>query len=329
MTDQIGSTTSNGAPSISERNSLTLGANGPTLLHDVHFLEQMAHFNRERVPERSPHAKGSGAFGVLEVTEDLSQYTKAALFQKGAKTDMLARFSTVAGEQGSPDTWRDPRGFALKFYTSEGNFDLVGNHMQWDFWTLNPESAHQVTYLMGDRGIPKTWRHMNGYGSHTYMWINEAGEKSWVKYHFISDQGVEGLTGAEANRIAGEDADYHRRDLHEAIAHSEFPSWTLSVQVMPYADAKEYRFNPFDLTKIWPHSDYPLNKVATMTLNNNPEDFFAQIEQAAFSPGNTVPGIGFSPDKMLLGRTFAYADAPATGSAPTSTSCRSTARTRR
>jgi catalase len=340
MTEQNGSTTSNGAPAISERNSLTLGANGPILLHDVHFLEQMAHFNRERVPERSPHAKGSGAFGVLEVTEDVSQYTKAALFQKGARTDMLARFSTVAGEQGSPDTWRDPRGFALKFYTSEGNYDLVGNntpvffirdtikfphfirsqkrlpesglrsnHMQWDFWTLNPESAHQVTYLMGDRGIPKTYRHMNGYGSHTYMWINEAGEKCWVKYHFISNQGVEGLTGAEANRIAGEDADYHRRDLHEAIERHEFPSWTLSVQVMPYADAKDYRFNPFDLTKIWPHGDYPLIKVGTMTLNKNPDNFFAQIEQAAFSPGNTVPGIGFSPDKMLLGRTFAYADA--------------------
>jgi catalase len=180
--------------------------------------------------------------------------------------------------------------------------------MQWDFWTLNPESAHQVTYLMGDRGIPKTWRHMNGYGSHTYMWINEAGVKSWVKYHFISDQGVEGLTGAEANRIAGEDADFHRRDLHEAIERSEFPSWTLSIQVMPYDDAKEYRFNPFDLTKVWPHSDYPLIKVGTMTLNKNPDNFFAQVEQAAFEPSALVPGIGLSPDKMLLGRTFAYSD---------------------
>ena len=340
MNEQNGSTTSTGAPAVSDRNSLTLGANGPTLLHDVHFLEQMAHFNRERVPERSPHAKGSGAFGVLEITEDVSQYTKAALFQKGAQTDMLARFSSVAGEQGSPDTWRDPRGFALKFYTSEGNYDLVGNntpvffvrdaikfphfirsqkrlpgsglrsnHMQWDFWTLNPESAHQVTYLMGDRGIPKTWRHMNGYGSQTYMWVNEAGEKCWVKYHFHSNQGVEGLTGAEATRIAGEDADFHRRDLHDAIERDEFPSWTLSIQVMPYADAKGYRFNPFDVTKILPHSDYPLITVGTMTLTKNPDNFFAQIEQAAFSPGNTVPGIGLSPDKMLLGRTFAYADA--------------------
>ncbi len=339
MTEQNGSTSSNGAPAVSERNSLTLGANGPILLHDVHFLEQMAHFNRERVPERSPHAKGSGAFGVLEVTEDVSRYTKAALFQKGARTDMLARFSTVAGEQGSPDTWRDPRGFALKFYTSEGNYDLVGNntpvffirdtmkfphfirsqkrlpgsalrdnHMQWDFWSLNPESAHQVTYLMGDRGIPKTFRHMNGYGSHTYMWINEAGEKHWVKYHFHSDQGVEGLSGEDATRIAGEDADHHRRDLHEAIDRGEFPSWTLSVQVMPYEDARTYRFNPFDLTKIWPHSDYPLIKVGTMTLNKNPDNFFAQIEQAAFEPSALVPGIGFSPDKMLLGRVFAYSD---------------------
>ncbi|MHB8274483.1 MAG: catalase [Dermatophilaceae bacterium] len=339
MSEQNGSTTSTGAPAISDRNSLTLGTNGPTLLHDTHLLEQMAHFNRERVPERNVHAKGSGAFGVLEITEDVSQYTKAALFQKGAKTDMLARFSTVAGEQGSPDTWRDPRGFALKFYTSEGNYDMVGNNtpvffvrdaikfphfirsqkrlagsglrsnqMQWDFWTLNPESAHQVTYLMGDRGIPKTWRHMNGYGSHTYMWINEAGEKCWVKYHFISNQGVEGLSGAEANRIAGEDGDFHRRDLYDALERDEFPSWTLSVQVMPYADALEYRFNPFDVTKILPHSDYPLIKVGTMTLNKNPDNFFAQIEQAAFEPSALVPGIGLSPDKMLLGRTFAYSD---------------------
>ena len=339
MIEKNGSTTSTGSPAISDRNSLTLGTNGPILLHDTHFLEQMAHFNRERVPERNVHAKGTGAFGVLEITEDVSAYTKAALFQKGAKTDMLARFSTVAGEMGSPDTWRDPRGFALKFYTSEGNYDLVGNntpvffirdtikfphfirsqkrlpgsglrsnHMQWDFWTLNPESAHQVTYLMGDRGIPKTLRNMNGYGSHTYMWINEAGEKCWVKYHFHSDQGVEGMTGAEANRIAGEDADHHRRDLHDAIERNEFPSWTLSVQIMPYADAQGYRFNPFDLTKILPHADYPLIKVGTMTLNKNPDNFFAQVEQAAFEPSALVPGIGLSPDKMLLGRTFAYSD---------------------
>ncbi|MDX6250122.1 MAG: catalase [Kribbellaceae bacterium] len=334
-----GSTTSTGAPAPSDRNSLTLGANGPLLLHDVHFLEQMAHFNRERVPERNVHAKGSGAFGVFETTEDVSAYTKAALFQQGASTEMLARFSTVAGEQGSPDTWRDPRGFALKFYTTEGNYDLVGNntpvffirdtmkfphfirsqkrrggsglrdnHMQWDFWTLNPESAHQVTYLMGDRGIPKSYRHMNGYGSHTYLWINALGQKHWVKYHFHSDQGVAGLTGEEAAKIAGEDADFHRRDLREAIDRGEFPSWTLFVQVMPYEDANTYRINPFDLTKIWPHGDYPLIKVGKMTLTKNPENFFAQIEQAAFEPSAVVPGIGFSPDKMLLGRVFAYAD---------------------
>ncbi|NNG35781.1 catalase [Nakamurella aerolata] len=337
--DASGSQTTTGAPAQSDRNSLTVGSNGPILLHDVHFLEQMAHFNRERVPERNVHAKGGGAFGEFETTEDVSAYTKAALFQPGAKSEMLARFSTVAGEQGSPDTWRDPRGFALKFYTSEGNYDLVGNNtpiffirdtmkfphfirsqkrrggnglrdnnMQWDFWSLNPESAHQVTYLMGDRGIPASWREMNGYGSHTYMWINAAGEKFWVKYHFHSDQGVRGLTGEQAEKIAGEDADFHRRDLYEAIARGDFPSWTLSVQVMPYDDAKTYRINPFDLTKIWPHKDYPLIKVGTMTLNRNVENFFAEIEQAAFEPSAIVPGIGFSPDKMLLGRTFAYAD---------------------
>lgn len=334
-----GSTTGTGSPAPSDRNSLTIGADGPIVLHDQHFIEQMAHFNRERVPERNVHAKGSGAFGVFETTEDVSQYTKAALFQPGVKTDMLARFSTVAGEQGSPDTWRDPRGFALKFYTSEGNYDLVGNNtpvffirdtmkfphfirsqkrrggsglrdndMQWDFWTHTPESAHQVTWLMGDRGIPRTWRHMNGYGSHTYMWINAQGEKSWVKYHFKTDQGVETLTQEEANRIAGEDADHHRRDLYDTIDAGDFPSWTLKIQVMPYEDAKTYRINPFDLTKVWPHSDYPLTTVGRMTLNKNPDNFFAQIEQAAFAPSATVPGIGLSPDKMLLGRVFAYAD---------------------
>jgi len=250
-----GSTIGSGAPAPSDRNSLTLGSNGPILLHDTHFIEQMAHFNRERVPERNVHAKGTGAFGVFETTEDVSAYTKAALFQQGTTTDMLARFSTVAGEQGSPDTWRDPRGFALKFYTSEGNYDLVGNNtpvffirdtmkfphfirsqkrrggsglrdndMQWDFWTLNPESAHQVTWLMGDRGIPATLRHMNGYGSHTYMWINAAGEKFWVKYHFKTDQGVKCLTQEAANKIAGEDSDYHRRDLYESIEAGNHPS---------------------------------------------------------------------------------------------------------
>ncbi|WP_420175422.1 catalase [Luteococcus sp. OSA5] len=335
-----GSTRSNGAPAVSDRNSLSVGPNGPLLLHDVHLVETLAHFNRTNVPERRPHAKGSGAFGVFETTHDVSQYTRAALFQPGVKTEMLARFSTVAGEMGSPDTWRDVRGFSLKFYTSEGNYDLVGNNtpiffvrdpqkfshfiasqkrlpgnglrdnnMQWDFWSLNPESAHQVTYLMGDRGLPKTYRHMNGYGSHTYMWINAAGERFWVKYHFHSQQGVEGLSGERATEIAGEDADFHRRDLWDAIERGDHPQWKLSVQVMPYEEAKTYRFNPFDLTKVWPHADYPLIPVGTMTLNKNPDNFFAQIEQSAMSPSNLVPGIGFSPDKMLLGRVFAYPDA--------------------
>ena len=334
-----GSTTGTGAPAVSDRNSLTVGPDGPILLHDVHFLEQMAHFNRERIPERNVHAKGSGAFGTFETTSDVSEFTKAALFQPGTRTEMLARFSTVAGEQGSPDTWRDPRGFALKFYTSEGNYDLVGNntpiffirdtmkfphfirsqkrrggsalrdnHMQWDFWSLNPESAHQVTYLMGDRGIPRSFRHMNGYGSHTYMWVNAHGQRFWIKYHFHSQQGVAGLTGARAEEIAGKDADFHRRDLHDAIERGDHPRWKLSVQVMPYDDARDYHLNPFDLTKIWPHSDFELIEVGTMTLDRNPDNFFAQIEQAAFEPSALVPGIGFSPDKMLLGRAFAYSD---------------------
>jgi catalase len=335
-----GSTTGAGAAAPSDRDSLTVGANGPLLLHDVHLIEQMAHFNRENVPERRPHAKGSGAFGVFETTEDVSRYTKAVLFQPGAKTDLLIRFSTVAGELGSPDTWRDVRGFALKFYTPDGNYDLVGNntpvffvrdpmkfahfirsqkrlpdsglrdnHMQWDFWTLSPESAHQVTYLMGDRGLPRTWRTMNGYGSHTFMWVNATGERVWVKYHFKSDLGWESFTNEEAAHMAGFDTDYHRRDLFEAIARGEHPTWTLYVQVMPYEVAKTYRFNPLDLTKVWPHADYPLIKVGKMTLNRNPENFFAQIEQAAFSPGNVIPGIGLSPDKMLLARSFSYNDA--------------------
>ena len=334
------STQVNGAPAVSDRNSLSVGSNGPLLLHDTHLVDTLAHFNRENIPERKPHAKGSGAFGHFETTADVSQYTKAALFQQGTTTRMLARFSTVAGELGSPDTWRDVRGFALRFYTSEGNFDLVGNNtpifflrdplkfphfirsqkrlpdsglrdntMQWDFWTNNPESAHQVTYLMGDRGLPRSWRHMNGYGSHTYMWVNASGEKFWVKYHFHTQQGVEGLTNDAAGRLAGEDAEFHRRDLFDAIARGEHPQWKLSVQVMPYEDAKTYRFNPFDLTKTWSHEDYPLIEVGTMTLDENPVNFFAQIDQAAFAPSNTVPGVGFSPDKMLLGRVFAYADA--------------------
>ncbi|MFI0213191.1 catalase [Streptomyces lydicus] len=333
-------TTNNaGVPVESDAHSLTVSPDGPILLQDHYLIEKMAQFNRERVPERVVHAKGSGAYGFFKVTNDVSQFTRADLFQPGKTTDMLARFSTVAGEQGSPDTWRDPRGFALKFYTEDGNYDLVGNNtpvffvrdtlkfqdfirsqkrrpdngmrdndMQWDFWTLSPESAHQVTWLMGDRGIPKTYRNMNGYGSHTYMWVNAGGQKFWIKYHFKTDQGIEFLTQEDADRLAGTDGDVHRRDLYEAIDGGNAPSWTLYVQVMPFDDAPDYRFNPFDLTKVWPHGDYPLIEVGRMTLNRNPEDFFVHIEQAAFEPSNMVPGIGPSPDKMLLGRLFSYAD---------------------
>jgi len=335
-----GSTTSNGAPNDSDRNSLSVGANGPLLLHDVTLIENLAHFDREKVPERLPHAKGSGAFGVFETTEDVSAYTKAGIFQQGASSEVITRFSTVAGEQGSPDTWRDVRGFSVRLYTDEGNLDIVGNNtpvffvrdpmkfpnfirsqrrmpdsglrspnMQWDFWTANPESAHQVSYLMGDRGLPRTWREMNGYSSHTYMWVNESGERFWVKYHWHSDQGVANITNEEAERLAGADADHHRRDLFEAIDRGDHPSWTLSVQIMPYDEAKTYRYNAFDLTKVWPHADYPLVKVGRMTLNRNPENWFAQIEQVAFSPSNQVRGTGVSPDKMLLARVFSYPDA--------------------
>ncbi|KEI43657.1 catalase [Saccharopolyspora rectivirgula] len=333
-------TTNAGIPVASDDHSLTAGPNGPILLQDHYLIEKNAQFNRERVPERVVHAKGGGAFGFFETTEDVSQYTKAALFQPGVKTETLVRFSSVAGELGSPDTWRDPRGTAIKFYTTEGNYDLVGNNtpiffirdaikfpdfirsqkrradnhlrdhdMQWDFWTNCPESAHQVTWLMGDRGIPRTWRHMNMYGSHTFLWTNAKGEKFWVKYHFKTDQGHEFLTQAEADRLAGEDADYHIRDLWTAIKNGEHPSWTLYVQVMPFEEAADYRFNPFDLTKVWPHGDYPLIKVGRFVLNRNPENYFAQIEQAAFEPSNMVPGIGPSPDKMLQGRLFSYPDA--------------------
>ncbi|GEE00520.1 catalase [Gordonia spumicola] len=333
-------TTDSGAPAGSDEHSLTVGPAGPIVLHDHYLIEQMAQFNRERIPERQPHAKGSGAFGTFETTSDVSRYTCASLFQPGASTELVARFSTVAGERGSPDTWRDPRGFAVKFYTDDGVYDMVGNNtpvffikdpmkfqhfirsqkrradnnlrdhdMQWDFWTLSPESAHQVTWLMGDRGIPKTWRHMNGYSSHTYLWVNADGVKHWVKYHFISDQGVEFLTQDDADRLAGSDGDHHVRDLFDSIAAGDHPSWTLKVQLMPFDAAADYRFNPFDLTKVWPHADYPLHEVGRMTLHTNPTDNHAQIEQAAFEPSNVVPGIGFSPDRMLLGRVFAYADA--------------------
>jgi len=333
-------TTTTGAPVASDAHALSVGTDGPIVLHDHYLVEKLAQFNRERVPERVVHAKGGGAFGTFRVTGDVSAYTRAAVFQPGVETELLARFSSVAGELGSPDTWRDPRGFALKFYTSEGNYDLVGNNtpvffirdgikfpdfihsqkrlpgshlrdndMQWDFWSLSPESAHQVTWLMGDRGLPSSWRHMDGFGSHTYQWINASGERFWVKYHFKTQQGIRNLTADEAAVLAGSDGDLHIRDLYEHIEAGDFPRWTLSVQVMPYADAEGYRFNPFDLTKVWPHADYPLVEVGIMELNRNPENYFAQIEQATFAPSSFVPGIAASPDKMLLARIFAYADA--------------------
>ena len=336
----IHTTTQSGAPIPSDDHSLTTGPDGITALHDRFLVEKLASFNRERVPERNPHAKGGGAFGEFVVTEDVSQYTKAAVFQPGVTSEMLLRFSSVAGEQGSPDTWRDVRGFALKFYTTEGNFDIVGNNtpvffirdgikfpdfihsqkrvgnsglrnadMQWDFWTLSPESSHQVTYLMGDRGLPASWRHLNGYSSHTYQWINAQGERFWVQYHFLSRQGVEAMSPAEAEKLAGSDADYYRRDLFEAIAKGDYPVWDVYVQVMPYEEAKTYRFNPFDITKTISKKDYPRIKVGHFTLNRNPKNFFGEIEQAAFSPSNLVPGTDISPDKMLMARVFSYPDA--------------------
>jgi len=333
-------TTDAGIPATSDEYSLSVGPDGPLLLQDHYLIQKMAQFNRERVPERVVHAKGSGAFGYFEVTADVTPWTKAAFLNKvGKRTTVLARFSTVAGELGSADTQRDPRGFALKFYTEEGNYDLVGNntpiffirdpskfsdfiHSQkrmpdtdmrshnamWDFWSLSPESLHQVAFLMSDRGTPKSYRHMNGYGSHTFMWVNAAGERFWVKYHFKTEQGIQNFTDAEATAMTAQDPDYHRRDLHDAIARNEFPAWRLEMQIMPFEDAANYRFNPFDLTKVWPHSDYPPITIGRLVLNRNPENFFAEIEQAAFEPANMVPGIGTSPDKMLLGRLFSYPD---------------------
>lgn len=334
-------TTSWGAPVGDNQNSMTAGHRGPTLLQDVHLLEKLAHFNRERVPERVVHAKGAGAHGYFEVTNDLTQYTKAAfLSEVGKKTPMFIRFSTVAGELGSADTVRDPRGFAVKFYTEEGNYDIVGNntpvffirdaikfpdfiHTQkrnpqthlkdpnavWDFWSLSPESLHQVTILMSDRGIPATFRHMHGFGSHTFKWTNAEGEGVWIKYHFKTEQGVKNLTADVAAKIAGENPDFHTEDLFNAIEAGDFPAWKLYVQIMPVEDANTYRFDPFDVTKVWSQKDYPLIEVGRMVLNRNPENYFAEVEQATFSPGTLVPGIDVSPDKMLQGRLFAYADA--------------------
>ncbi len=333
-------TNDSGVPAPSDEYSLTVGSSGPTVLHDHYTVQKMQHFNRERVPERVVHAKGAGAHGFFEVTEDVTWFTKASfLAEVGKRTPMFARFSTVAGEQGYPDTVRDPRGFALKFYTDEGNYDLVGNNtpvffvrdaskfqdfihsqkrlpdtgmrdnnMQWDFWTLSPESAHQVTILMSDRGTPRTMRNMNGYGSHTFSTVNAAGERFWVKFHFKTVQGADNFTDDEAKAMTAEDPDYHRRDLREAIDRGDAPEWRLEMQVMPFADAADYRFNPFDLTKVWPHGDYPPVQVGRMVLDRNPENFFAEVEQSSFSPANLVPGIGLSPDKMLMGRIFSYHD---------------------
>ena len=333
-------TNDSGVPIASDEHSLTVGADGPIVLHDHYLVQKMQAFNRERVPERVVHAKGGGAFGYFEVTEDVAGWTRAAFLSKvGKRTPVLARFSTVAGEQGYADTDRDPRGFALKLYTDEGNYDLVGNNTpvffvrdptkfqdfigsqkrmpdtglrsnnaQWDFWSLSPESLHQVAILMSDRGTPRTWRNMNGYGSHTFMWINDAGKRVWVKYHFKTEQGIRNFTASEAKLMKAEDPDYHRRDLYRAIASKLYPAWRLEMQIMPFEDAAAYRFNPFDLTKVWPHHDYPPITVGRLVLDSNPENFYAQIEQAAFSPANMVPGIGPSPDRMLLGRIFSYHD---------------------
>lgn len=334
-------TTASGAPVGDNQNSITAGHRGPTLIQDVHLLEKLAHFNRERVPERVVHAKGAGAHGYFQVTNDVSKYTKANfLSEVGKRTPMFIRFSTVAGELGSADTVRDPRGFAVKFYTEEGNYDLVGNntpvffirdaikfpdfiHTQkrnpkthrkdvnaiWDFWSLSPESLHQITILHSDRGIPATLRHMHGYGSHTFKWVNEQGEQYFVKYHFRTEQGVKNLDVDLAAKLAGENPDYHMEDLYNAIEEGDFPEWKLYVQIMPVEEANSYRFDPFDVTKTWSQKDYPLIEVGRMVLDRNPENYFAEVEQAAFSPGHFVPGIEASPDKMLQGRLFAYSDA--------------------
>ncbi|MCW3064212.1 MAG: Catalase [Solirubrobacterales bacterium] len=333
-------TTDAGIPAPSDEHSLTVGPNGPILLQDHYVVQKMAQFNRERVPERVVHAKGGAAHGFFEVTEDVTQYTKADfLSQVGKRTPVFLRFSTVAGELGSADTVRDPRGFAIKFYTDHGNYDLVGNNTpiffirdpskfsdfihsqkrmpdtnlrsneaQWDFWTLSPESAHQVSFLMSDRGTPRTWRNQNGYGSHTFLWENAGGEKFWVKYHFKTVQGIDTFSDAEAKSMVAEEPDFHLRDLFESIAKGDAPEWRLEMQIMPFADAPDYRFNPFDLTKVWPHGDYPPITIGRMVLDRNPENYFAEVEQAAFEPANLVPGIGPSPDKMLLGRLFSYPD---------------------
>ncbi len=333
-------TTGSGMPVDNDLNSATAGPKGPVLIQDAHLTEKLAHFDRERIPERVVHAKGAGAHGFFEVTADITRYTRARfLSEVGKRTDVFVRFSTVGGERGSADSERDPRGFAIKFYTEEGNYDLVGNNtpvffirdplkfpdfihtqkrnpatnlkdpdMFWDFLSLTPESIHQVTILFSDRGTPRTYRNMNGYSSHTYMWYNEDGDYVWVQYHFKTEQGIANFTGEEADRMRGTDPDCATRDLYEAIERGEFPSWRLEVQIMTPEQAESYRFDPFDITKVWPHADYPPIEVGRMVLNRSPENYFAEVEQAAFAPSNFVPGIGPSPDKMLQGRLFSYPD---------------------
>ncbi len=341
MTDRKTMTTSAGAPIADNQNSMTAGERGPVLMQDWQLIEKLAHQNRERIPERVVHAKGWGAHGTFTVTHDIASYSRAKIFgEVGKQTPMLARFSTVAGEQGAADAERDVRGFALKFYTEEGNWDLVGNntpvffvrdplkfpdfiHTQkrhprtnmrsptamWDFWSLSPESLHQVTILMSDRGLPVAPMNMNGYGSHTYSFWNAEGERFWVKFHFKTQQGHKHFTNAEAAEVIGESRETYQEELFGGIERGEFPKWTVYVQIMPEADADTTTYNPFDLTKVWPHGEYPLIQVGEMELNRNADNYFAEIEQAAFSPSNSVPGIGFSPDKMLQARLFSYADA--------------------
>ncbi|BCG24308.1 catalase [Pseudomonas tohonis] len=330
-----------GAPVVDNNNTQTAGPRGPALLQDVWFLEKLAHFDREVIPERRMHAKGSGAYGTFTVTHDISHYTRAALFSRvGKQTDVFVRFSTVAGERGAADAERDIRGFAVKFYTEQGNWDLVGNNTpvfflrdplkfpdlnhavkrdprtgmrsaqnNWDFWTSLPEALHQITIVMSDRGIPDGYRHMHGFGSHTFSFVNAAHQRHWVKFTWKTQQGIRNLSDAEAGQVVAGDRESSQRDLYDNIEQGNFPRWTFYVQVMPERDAGRYAINPFDLTKVWPHKDYPLIEVGVLELNRNPENVFAEVEQAAFNPAHVVPGIGFSPDKMLQGRLFSYGDA--------------------
>jgi len=333
-------TTDAGIPVADNQNSLTAGPRGPLMAQDWQLFEKHAHFNRERIPERVVHAKGSGAYGVLTITGDITRYTKAAVFKPGAKTECFFRFSTVAGERGAADAERDVRGFAMKFYTTEGNWDIVGNntpvffirdpykfpdfiHTQkrdpktnlrsaaaaWDFWSLSPESVHQVTILFSDRGIPRSFRHMNGYGCHTFSLFNDKNERFWVKFHFKTMQGIQCLTDEEAAKIVAADRESNQRDLFESIAKGDFPRWKMQVQIMPELDAEKVPYHPFDVTKVWPHKDYPVIDVGVVELNRNPENYFAEVEQAAFCPKDVPPGIGHSPDRMLQLRMTSYADA--------------------